>query len=218
MKLLLLPFNRSLLAALLVSLALPVSAETWVKYQGRPGSKMRIDGTSTVHDWTVTTQIIRGTMELDSNFPLDAAKAPATGGKVNAKVNVAVPVLQLKSGKKLMDDVMHGAMKQPEHPEVKYSLKELALLPAEAGKPLKFDAQGELTVAGVTKPNKMQVTMEPMDKNRLKVTGETQVKMTDFGIKPPAPSVGLGLIRTGDEVKITFEWITSEAAAPAAKP
>jgi hypothetical protein len=32
--------------------------------------------------------------------------------------------------------------------------------------------------------------------------------MTDFGMKPPAPSVGLGLIKTADEVKLTFEWVT----------
>jgi hypothetical protein len=33
--------------------------------------------------------------------------------------------------------------------------------------------------------------------------------MTDFGIKPPAPAVGLGLIKTADEVTVTFEWNTT---------
>jgi hypothetical protein len=33
--------------------------------------------------------------------------------------------------------------------------------------------------------------------------------MTEFGIKPPAPAIGLGLIKTGDDVKITFEWMTA---------
>jgi hypothetical protein len=31
--------------------------------------------------------------------------------------------------------------------------------------------------------------------------------MTDFKIDPPAPKVALGLIKTGDEVKLFFEWI-----------
>lgn len=189
--------------------AIPLSAETWVRYQARPGSKLRLDGTSTVHDWTVEGQIIGGFMELESNFSLDSGKAPPSGGKVNAKVEVDIPVRSLKSGKKLMDDIMHGAMKQEEHPKIQYRLKELSLLPVKQGEPLKFDSTGDLTVAGVTKNVKMQVTMEPLAQERVKVTGSTNLKMTDFGIKPPAPAVGLGLIRTADDVKITFEWLTA---------
>jgi hypothetical protein len=33
--------------------------------------------------------------------------------------------------------------------------------------------------------------------------------MTSFGIKPPAPKLALGLIHTDDDVKVTFEWLTS---------
>jgi hypothetical protein len=46
----------------------------------------------------------------------------------------------------------------------------------------------------------------------LKFSGTTALKMTDFGIQPPAPSLALGLIKTGDDVKITFEWLTAKAA------
>jgi hypothetical protein len=54
--------------------------------------------------------------------------------------------------------------------------------------------------------------MEPVSGNKLKSTGAVDLKMTDFGIKPPAPSVGLGLIKTGDEIKLTFEWLTAKTA------
>jgi len=39
--------------------------------------------------------------------------------------------------------------------------------------------------------------------------------MTDFGIKPPSPDIpGLSsLIKTGDDVKITFEWTTAQSDA-----
>ena len=43
---------------------------------------------------------------------------------------------------------------------------------------------------------------------RVTFSGSTKVKMTDFGIKPPAPSIGLGLIKTGDDVTLSFEWKT----------
>jgi hypothetical protein len=53
----------------------------------------------------------------------------------------------------------------------------------------------------------MVVTLVP-EVNKLKATGSKQLKMTDFDIKPPAPAVGLGLIKTADEVTVTFEWST----------
>jgi polyisoprenoid-binding protein YceI len=71
-----------------------------------------------------------------------------------------------------------------------------------------FDSKGELAVAGVTNKVAFPVTMTRVDKNKMKTTGATSVKMTSFGIQPPAPKVALGLISTGDDVKITFEWNT----------
>jgi len=72
------------------------------------------------------------------------------------------------------------------------------------------EATGTLTVHGVAKPNTMPVTIERIADRKLKVTGTTSVKMTDHGIKPPSPPLIGGLIKTGDEVKITFEWVTTK--------
>jgi hypothetical protein len=59
----------------------------------------------------------------------------------------------------------------------------------------------------------MPVTIERVENSRLKVVGKTALKMTDFGIKPPAPDIaGISLIRTGDEVKLTFTWVTEQKA------
>ena len=57
----------------------------------------------------------------------------------------------------------------------------------------------------------MPVTLERLDKTKIKVTGVTKMKMTDHGIKPPSPEMALGLIKTGDDVKLTFEWTTIAA-------
>jgi hypothetical protein len=54
----------------------------------------------------------------------------------------------------------------------------------------------------------MPVTLEPQPSNKLKATGEITLKMTDFGIQPPSPKLALGLIKTGDDVKISFEWLS----------
>jgi polyisoprenoid-binding protein YceI len=177
-----------------------------VRYDAQPGSKIKIDGTSTVHDWTVEGQIIGGFLELDPSFDFNSPKP----GKVNAKVQATVPARSLRNSKnyKGMDERMHEALKVKEYPKIEYKLTELTLKEAKAGEPLRFDSKGELTVSGVTQTLSMPVTMEKQD-GKLKTSGDLSLKMTSFKIDPPAPKVALGLISTGDDVKIRFEWLTA---------
>ena len=204
MKLRALPFLAAL--ALTATLA---SAQT-VKYQAAPGSKLKMDGTSTVHDWTVESSLIGGSLEWDGAF--DAA--PKAGKVPGAKVESIVLVRSLKSGKSSMDAVMQDAMKADANPKISYKLNELTLkeAPKSATDSMQFDSKGDITVSGVTKPLSMPVTVT-RDGDKLKIHGVATLKMTDHGIKPPAPAVGLGLIKTGDEVKITFDWVTKKAEA-----
>ncbi|MGV3771316.1 MAG: YceI family protein [Verrucomicrobiales bacterium] len=203
-------FFTAPLTALFLMASVAVQAEP-VRYEARPGSKMKLDGTSTVHDWTVETKIIGGYIEFKSDAPLSNDQS-ADQLKVAPAVEVNIPVKSLKSGKQLMDDVMHDAMKVKDHPKIAYQLKEMTpKADRKAGDPLVFNAKGDLTVAGVTKPVNMDVTLVP-EGDKLKAVGTAKIKMTDFGIKPPAPAVGLGLIKTGDDVTISFEWVTAKAA------
>jgi polyisoprenoid-binding protein YceI len=197
------------LAALLLTAT--VSAET-VKYRGMfKGSSMKIDGTSTVHDWTVESKLISGTMELEGGFPSDLAveTVPALSG--TPKVDVKVAARSLKSGKPTMDQVMLTAMNADDHPWITYKLTEMTPSKAErkSGEALKYDTKGELTVSGVKKVITMPVAIEPTEKG-IKVVGKIKVKMSDHGIKAPAPKIALGLIKTGDEVDLSFEWFTQK--------
>src|SRR5688572_7651919 len=191
--------------------AFAVYAADAVRFESRPGSKVKVDGTSTVHDWTVESQILKGTMEVPADFASNPAAAK------NAKVEVTIPVRSLKSGKTAMNNIMWEAMKMKDHPNIVYKLIELTPKAGGQGTSAQFDAKGTLTVAGVTRTNTMPVTIEKTGDNKAKATGTTTVKMTDFGIKPPAPTVGLGFIKTGDDVKIAFEWHAEKAdgVAPA---
>jgi len=188
------------------------SAADWTRYNARPGSKVSIDGTSTIHDWKVETSLVGGQLELGPGFPLDPAAKPAPG-KVEAKVNSVILVGSIKSGTKRMDEVMYETMSQKQFPKITYALQEMSLkeTPKPEG-PLVFDTKGTITVAGVTTTNRFDITMEPQDGGKkIVIKGTTDLKMTDFGLKPPAPSIGLGLIKTGDEVKINFTWVTAKS-------
>ena len=71
-------------------------------------------------------------------------------------------------------------------------------------------------MAGVTNQISMPVTMERQEGNKLLTKGSTTLKMTSFGMKPPAPKILLGMISTGDDVKVSFEWLTQKAEATTA--
>lgn len=184
------PFTSLMTAALV--LALPALADT---YKARPGSTVKISGTSTVHDWTVESKLVGGSMEL--NGDLDKP------GKVDATAKAIISVRSIKSDKKAMDDIMYAAMKVDQHPRIEFVLKELT-----AKGEMKFDAKGDLSVAGVTKEVSFPVIMEKADGDMMLVKGVLDTKMTDFGIQPPAPQIPGNPIKTGDDVKITFEWPT----------
>ena len=79
-----------------------------------------------------------------------------------------------------------GSDEDEDHPNIVYKLIELTPKAGGAQGSAQFDAKGTLTVAGVTRTNTMPVTIEKTGDNKAKATGTTTVKMTDFGITPPA--------------------------------
>ena len=77
---------------------------------------------------------------------------------------------------------------------------------------MQFEAIGELTIHGVTKTITMPVTIEKKD-GKLKIIGSTPLKMGDFKVEPPKLSIlGMGSITTGDDIKVSFEWLTAPKA------
>ena len=196
-------------SAAVVALALTTSAiaQNLTKFESKPGTKMKIDGTSNIHDWTVESAIVAGAMELDSAFVADPTTAKP--GKIAAKVETTIPIRSLKSGNSLMDDRMYKAMNQPKFPKIEYRLTELTLkeTPKSANGPFNFDSKGDLSVSGVTNKVSFPVTMTRVDK-MMKTSGNVTVKMTSFGIEPPGLVVA---IHTGDDVKLTFDWMTAPA-------
>lgn len=181
-----------------------------VRYDAQPvGSKAKMEGTSTIHDWTMESSVIGGFMEVDAKFP-ESALTDLAAAKPN--VQAFMPVRSFKSYNKRMDEVMQETMNEPKHKKIEYRLLELKpKSSAGATGALQFDATGTLTINGATKTNTMPVTIEKKD-GKIKVTGSASLKMTDFGVKPPAPSIGLGLIKTGDDIKVTIEWLTAPKA------
>ena len=92
---------------------------------------------------------------------------------------------------------------------INYTLAEMKVKDTvpEAGTPVKFDTKGELALSGVTNKIEMEVTMVRLENDALKFTGSKVLKMTDFKIQPPSPKLSGGMIKTGDGVTVSFEWV-----------
>jgi hypothetical protein len=201
--------NRNLFLKVIVaiSLALPLGAADAIRYNSVPNEcKVRMEGTSTIHDWHAESGVIGGSLEAEPGFP-DSAKGP-----VQPKAEVNIPVRSLKtSGGRKMDSVMQEHMKATEHKMIKYTVIEMSPKGANSAGGTDFETKGTLTIAGVTRTNTMPVTVSKVGDTKLKIVGNTKLQMTAYGISPPAPDIGLGLIKTGDEVTIQFEWVTEKA-------
>jgi hypothetical protein len=200
----------------------PVVAAGLTRFDAKsgPDMKVRIEGTSTIHDWQVEGHIIGGSIEVGPGFPTEPGQA-ATPGKVQAEVKAYIPVRGLKSVEKdgshysdKMDEVMYDKMKSAANPRITYHSIELVLKESPRSKdlPYVFDSKGELAVAGVTNSISMPVNVLPLGDKKLKISGSITLKMSDFKVEAP---VLIGLLSTGDPVKLSFEWPVQQKQAPA---
>ena len=186
-----------------------------------PDMKMRLEGTSTVHDWQVEGPLIGGFLEVGPKFPTEPGQA-ATAGKMEAKADVFVPVRSLRSIEKdgtaysdKMNEVMYEKLKQSANPKILFHLTDLELKePAKAkDAPYVFEAKGDLAVAGKTNKITFPLNIIPLGDKKLKINGTASIKMSDYGVEAP---VLIGILSTGDEVKLKFTWMVIQRAAPAA--
>src|SRR5437879_13484581 len=93
---------QKLLASAIAALGLAtfaLSAAEAIKLSARSGSKIRIEGTSSIHDWQTQASLIGGVLEVGPNFPIEPGQN-VVPGKVDCKGQIYVPVNAFKSVKK----------------------------------------------------------------------------------------------------------------------
>lgn len=174
----------------IITLALAALAASAERFAPATGSMIRVEGTSTLHEWKMEGAAING--QIDSTRPFAA---------------VTIPVATIKSSHTKMDKLMAEALKAKDHPEIRYELTEASQTPN--GNSFVMKTRGKLTIAGVTREIVMDVQGTKNADGRYTLTGQAPVKMTTFGIKPPVAM--MGTIKTGDDVKVTFRWIVEKA-------
>src|SRR5262245_27727536 len=122
-----------MIALLLMAGATARAGDAMMRFDSRPGSKMRIEGTSSVHDWQMEGKLIGGYFEAGGNFPSEPGQS-AQPGKIDAHAEIFVPVRSLQSLEKdgkpystHMDDRAYEAMNEPTNKKILFHLTELVL-------------------------------------------------------------------------------------------
>src|SRR5712675_1590590 len=165
--------------ALLLGLASSSRAADSTRLDAMPGSKIRLEGTSSLHDWQAEATFIGGHLDAGAGFPL-AQGQDVKPGKVEAMGDAWITVRALKSIEKdgkpysdKMDSIMWEKLKQPTNPSIVYHLAELNLKEAPKAKdgPYVFDSIGQLAVAAVTNKVSIPITVTVLADKKVKVAG-----------------------------------------------
>lgn len=208
------PYKIATVITLLLC-ALPARGEERLTLEPVSGSAhIEVSGTSSLHDWTVTGAQINGYVKVPPQFlsapSLDTLES-LTQSHLNPELEAIIPTDSLKSGKKIMDSKMYKALGKGEHPEIRYRLKQIQTLPAEAWPSQEgnwFATVGDLTVAGVSTEISLPMNIKRTGSQQVLWSGTHKLKMTDFEIPPPTAM--LGTLKTGDDVTISFTWLLGE--------
>ena len=180
-------------------------------------SKLRIEGSSNVDTWQVESKSLRGYFEAGPGF-LRGPGQKAGAERLDARAEIVMDVRSLhsveKDGKPFsnrMDEIMYGALGAKEHPYIRFQLRQLSAktLPTERGGPVELEAQGKLAVNGAAREIVFPAKCAELPGGQLRFWGAANLKMTDFHVTPPSPTISLGLIKTADEIKVTFEWVVA---------
>ena len=175
-----------------------------------PESKLWIEGGSNLHDWSCKASSIEAAIEVDESF----VKTTTVASTSLKKVQVKVPVRNLKCGNGKMDNNLYKALKADDAPEISYILATFDVVPGAEKDSFTVKAVGALTVAGTEKTVNMDVTAARLPDGGVRAEGALPLLMTDFGVKPPTAL--LGTLRTDNKITVKFSLLVGPQTLSAA--
>jgi len=166
----------------------------------QPESRLWIAGTSTVRSF----QCQAGAFDAKvASTSAEAVAAVLAGEKAVSKVEVTVPVERLDCRNGTMNEHMRKALKAKEFPTVVFRAEAYDLV--RSNDSIAVTMTGSLTLGGVEKPITIKAQAKPGANGALVVSGTREVRMTEFGLKPP--TLMLGTMKVDDRVTVGFDVV-----------
>ncbi|HKN69329.1 MAG TPA: YceI family protein [Gemmatimonadaceae bacterium] len=203
-------YMTSLALTALLTIAGSASAQS-IRLAVNPDSKLWIEGGSNLHGWSCKASSIDATIDVDEAF------LKSTSPTLLKKLQVKVPVRNLKCGHGGMDNNLYKALKADDNADISYVLGSFDVVPG-AGDAFTVKSVGTLKIAGTEKTVNMDVSATKLADGSIRADGEVPLLMTDFGVKPPTAM--LGTLRTDNKVTVKFsllvgpQTLTASASEP----
>jgi polyisoprenoid-binding protein YceI len=163
------------------------------------GSRLWIEGTSSVRDYKCTSTALQATIDAGA----DAVRAVLGGTKAVTSVQFSVPAKTLDCGNGTMNSHMLEALKAKDHPDIAFRLASYDLAPGsgvETG-----TLNGVLTIGGGDQAIALPVQITDGSSGTLRITGKYELNMKDYGIKPP--TLMLGTMKVHEKVTVNFDLL-----------
>lgn len=173
--------NSTTIKALVLSLGL-LSGMTFAQKISSNAVKTIVSGTSTLHDWKMTSTNGTFSGTISDNSIQDVKYT------MNGKT--------LKSGKGPMDTNAHKAINADKYPNITFTATSINMG--------KGTMTGKLTVTNVTKTISVPVNVTKSG-NAYTIWGSAAIKMTDYGVTPP--SFMMNTVKTGNDITITVNAV-----------
>lgn len=171
-----------------------------------PGSRLWVDGGSTVRSWTCGTERFDGTVAYTPSAT--SLRIEELQGAVRT-VDLRIPIAGLDCGNGQMDGHMRDALQMEDHPDIRFRMGGYAVTPVQAG--ARVDMRGDLTIAGRTLARSVPATVTRLENGNLRVQGSVPLDMTEFGVRPPR--LMFGTLRVHDDVVVNFDLILESPSA-----
>jgi polyisoprenoid-binding protein YceI len=166
----------------------------------QPESRLWVAGTSTVRAF----QCQAGTFDAKiESSGADAVAAVLAGEKAVSTIEVTVPAEKLDCRNGTMNEHMRKALKAKEFPTVVFRAASYDL--SRTGESVAVTLNGSLTLGGLEKPITVKAQAKPGPDGTLIVSGTREVRMTEFGLKPP--TLMLGTMKVDEKITVGFEVV-----------
>ena len=166
----------------------------------QPASRLWVAGTSTVRAFQCQAGAFDAKVESTG---ADAVAAVLAGQKVVTTVEVTVPAEKLDCRNGTMNEHMRKALKAKEFPTVVFRAASYDL--ARVSDTVTVTLTGTLTLGGVDKPITVNAQARPGSDGTLVVSGTREVRMKEFGLKPP--TLMLGTMKVDEKITVGFEVV-----------
>ena len=192
--------NRSSLWLAFVALIPLMAASSRAPLDLQTESKLWVAGSSTVRSFQCQASAFEAKVE---SAGADAVTSILAGDKAVSNVEVTVPAEKLDCRNGTMNEHMRKALKAKEFPTIVFRAASYDL--ARSSDSVGVALDGSLTLGGAQKPISVKATAKRGADGTLVVTGTREIRMTEFGLKPP--TLMLGTMKVDEKVTVGFEVV-----------